>query len=249
MFIVFYFVCGRNFPEKAASTLISFVGGNLTGRWIGGLITSGLLTLVISEVTFASGLTLLIRQLGYQVVYDVMLGFTAVAMAWLVRKWDEMLFKPESKWSFERPNAITAASIIYMIFGILTLCILPILFVYSNIISNYFDLILIIAMGVLVFINGVTQLMIGRGIYMGRRWAWMAAFAISLISLAVDANLLIVFAAYTTTLGPIVMGLIVGTVISLLLSLIVVLLLLPLNSRIYCRMVNPRKGAEESTTC
>jgi hypothetical protein len=248
MFIVFYFVCGRNFPDKAASTLISFIGGNLTGRWIGGLIMSGVLIVVIREATFVSGLMQLIPQLEYQVIYDVMLAFTAVAAAWLVRKWDEMLLKPESKWSFERPDAITVASIIYTIFGILTLCALPILFVYSYIVSGSFDLILIVSMGVLVVINGVTQLMIGRGIYMGRRWGWVAAFAISLISLAVDTDLLIVFVAHTTTLEPIIIGIIVGTVISLLLSLIVVLLLLPLNSRIYCRMINPRTVAEESTT-
>jgi hypothetical protein len=102
MFIVFYFVCGRNFPAKAASTLISLVGGNLTGRWIGGLIMSGVLTVVIREVTFVSGLIQLTLQLEYQVTYDVMLAFTAIAAAWLVRKWDKMLLKPESKWSFDR---------------------------------------------------------------------------------------------------------------------------------------------------
>jgi len=209
---------------------------------------SGVLIVVIREATFVSGLMQLIPQLEYQVIYDVMLAFTAVAAAWLVGKWDEMLLKPESKWSFERPDAITAASIIYMIFGILTLCALPILFVYLYITPGSVDLIFMLSMGVLVVINGITQLMIGHSVYKGRRWGWVTAFAISLISVAVDTNLLIVFATYTTTLGPIIMGLIVGTVISLLLSLIVVLLLLPPNSRIYCRMINPRTVAEESTT-
>jgi hypothetical protein len=132
--------------------------------------------------------------------------------------------------------------------GILTLCTPPIVFLHAYSFQGLLDVAFLAGIIVLAVTGGTIQLMIGRGIYEGRRWRWMAAFAISLISLAADATLPAILASIPGTQGLIFLGLTAGTIISLVLSLLVASLLLSLDSRIYCRMVNPRKAEGENAT-
>ena len=55
MFIAFYHLCGRWFPAKPASVIISVVVGSLVGTWIGGLLASGTLA-EIADFDLVSGL-------------------------------------------------------------------------------------------------------------------------------------------------------------------------------------------------
>jgi len=121
MFIVFYYICSRELPERLASVIISLVTGSLVGTWIGGLVASGILA-EITDFDLVSTLAFLSSQLEFGVVRDVLFALATVASAWLVRRWDEMLFKAKSEWKHEKPLTIILASIFYLAFGILTLC-------------------------------------------------------------------------------------------------------------------------------
>lgn len=245
MFIVLYYICGRRFPAKPASFIVSVVAGSLVGTWIGGLVSSGILA-EIRDFDFVSGLTYLSSQLEFGVVRDVLFALAAVASAWLMSKWDEMLFQVESEWKFERPLAITLASIIYIAFGILTLCVAPILALLPLILGGTsIELLLVASVIVLVVINGLSQIIIGYSLYRGRRGGWILAFIVSLIGVAINVNSLTCFILEPLPSEIISVALIVVTGISFALNLMLLGLLLPLSSRRYCRIINPQVRTEE----
>jgi len=247
MFLAFYRVCGQNFPEKAGSSIVSFVAGSLAGQVIGGLIMSGVLS-TTTEFGFISGLGILFSELEFGVGSDVLLALAAVASAWLVRKWDEMLLQAQPEWRFQRPFEISLASVLYVTFGILTLLVVPILGLFSlGLGRNPIDLWLTGGVVILLVISGLSQITIGYGVYKGKRWGWMVAFMISSIGLALNVILLTIFVLLPLPLEILGVAQIVATVISIVLDLIVIGLLLPFGSRQYCRMVNPRAVTQQST--
>lgn len=248
VFIVFYFVLGNNFPEKTGSTVISLLVGSIVGRCIGGFAMSGILSLANNEISFASALYQFVYQLATSVQSDLMLAFTAMAAYWLVRWFDKKLLEPSVERNRKRPPTVTAVSVIYIVFGVLTLSVLPFIF-YASALRNSSDLPLLVGTVVLFVIVGIVQLMIARGIFMGRRWGWVAAFIISLVSLAEDITLLVIGASVNATHDLTFWILTVGTIISLISSLPVLGLLLSSDSRTYCRIVNlsSTEGSETPT--
>lgn len=245
MFIAFYYICDRGFPERPASVVISLVAGSLVGTWIGGLVTSSILA-EIRDFDFVSSLAYLPSQLESGIVRDVLFGLAAVASAWLVRKWDGMLSQAKSEWKFERPIAIILASIIYLTFGILTLCVAPILALLPLILGGTsIELSLVASFIVLVVINGLSQTIIGYSLYKGRRGGWILAFIVSLIGVAINVNSLTCFILEPLPSEIISLALIIVTGISFALNLILLGLLLPLSSRRYCGLINPQVPAEE----
>ena len=244
MFIAFYYICGRGFPERPASVIISLVAGSLVGTWIGGLVTSGILA-EIRDFDFVFGLAYLSSQLEFGVVRDVLFALAAVASAWLVRKWDEMLSQVKSELKLERPFTIILASIIYIAFGILTLCVAPILALLPLISGRtLIEVSLAASFVLLVVINGLSQIVIGYGLYQGRRGGWILAFIVSLIGVAVNVNSLTCFIIKPLPSEILDLALITVTVISFALNLILLGLLLPLISRRYCRIINPQTSKE-----
>jgi hypothetical protein len=237
LFISFYKLCGRNIPERMASTLISLVLGVLAGILSGGFVMSGVATLTLN-ISYAQALTRIPLQITYTLISPVLFALAAVALTFVVKRWDEMLTAPGVEWKFEkRPLEVSLASGIYIGCGILTLCVLPILFL-SPFSFELDYLVLELGIIVLVVIAGIGQLIIGRGIYKGRRWAWMVALIGSLLSLALNIEVLAIFALAQVKWDLIERVEVVTSLISLFLGAAVLGLIFTHNSRVYCRMVD-----------
>lgn len=238
LFIAFYRVCDRNLPEKAASTIISLVFGTIIGMGIGWL-SIGVLIALVTGYSFISTAGLTLNQLQFGMATNVLVALAAVAWAMVVRRWDEMLLGPGHEWKFDRPSEISVASTTYALSGILTLSVLPILFLLPFNMNQTYLAIFSGTVG-LATISGISQLIIGRGLHNGHRWSWAAAFVASLIGLALNVEVLIIFALGPTSLELIVLAEVASASVSLFLNLLVIGLLLRLNSRLYCRMVDIR---------
>jgi hypothetical protein len=242
LFIAFYRVCDRNLPEKAASTIISLVFGTVVGMGIGWLSIGVLIALVTGYSignAFISTVGLTLHQLLFGMVTNVLVALAAVAWAMVVRRWDEMLLGPGHEWKFDRPSEISVASTTYALSGILTLSVLPILFLLPFNTNQTYLAIFSGTVG-LATLSGISQLIIGRGLHNGHRWSWAAAFVASLIGLALNINVLIVLALGPTGLNLMVLAEVASASVSLFLNLLVIGLLLRLNSRLYCRMIDIR---------
>lgn len=238
LFIAFYRICGKNVPTKTASTIISLVVGTVVGALIGWLVVGGLFALT-TEYSLLSSFTLTLSRLQSGIVDNVLVALAAVAWAMVVKRWDEMQVGPSQEWKHGRPFEIPAASAIYAVSGILTLCVLPILFLLPfNTNPTYPAFVAGVAF--LVIISGVGQLVIARGIYIGRRWGWLIAFVGSLADLTLNAWVLTAFALYQVKWDLLALAEATSASVSLLLSLVMIGLLLTLNSRLYCRMVDIR---------
>jgi hypothetical protein len=241
LFIAFYRICGKNVPTKAASTIISLVVGTVVGALIGWLVVGGLFAMT-TEYSLLSSFTLTVSRLQLGMLSDVLVAVAAVAWAMVVKRWDEMLVGPSQEWKHGRPFEIPVASAIYAVSGILTLCVLPILFILPfN--TNPTYLALLAGVVFLVIIGGVGQLVIARGIYIGRRWGWLIAFVGSMAGLTLNALVLSSFALYQVKWDLLASAEAASASVSLLLSLVMLGLLLTLNSRLYCRMVDARGGS------
>jgi hypothetical protein len=238
LFIAFYRVCNRNLPGEAASTVISVVFGTIAGMGIGWL-SVGVLMALVTGYSFISTVGLTLYQLQSGMATDVLVALAAVAWAMVVRRWDEVLLGPDHEWKFDRPYEISVSSASYSLSGILTLSVLPILFLLPFNTNQTYLAIFLGTVG-LATISGISQLMIGRGLHNGRRWGWAAAFLASLVGLALNVEALIILALGPTSLELIVLAEVTFASVSLFLNLLVISLLLSVNSRLYCRMVDMR---------
>lgn len=138
------------------------------------------------------------------------------------------------------------ASIIYIAFGILTLCVAPILALLMLILGGTsVELLLVASFIFLAVISGLSQIITGYRLYKGRRAGWILAFIVSLIGVAINVNSLTCFILEPLPREIISLTLIIVTGISFALNLILLGLLLPSSSRRYCRIINPQMPAEE----
>jgi hypothetical protein len=237
LFVAFYRICGRDFSDRAASTLISVVLGVVVGAVFGWVVVGGVFALT-TEYALLSSLGLILQVFQSRVAGNVLLALAAVAFAPVVRRWDEKLVGEGQELKVQRPLEVSVASAVYVLGGVLALFVWPFLFVLQLSTGSAY-LALVTAAVVLVVIGGVIQLFIGYGVYKGRRWGWLVAFAASLIGLVLNAATLglLAFEETNWTLIPVAEA--VFALIALFLDLAVLGLLLPLRSKLYCRMVDP----------
>jgi hypothetical protein len=236
LFVAFYELCGRNIPERIASTLISVILGGLVGIVVGGFFMSGVAVLTFNW-SYGQALTIILSELEYVLISDVLFALAAVALTFVVKRWDETLTLPGQEWKFEKPVEISLASGIYVACGVLTLCVLPILFLFPF--SSELDyLVLEVGTFVLVVIAGGSQLIIGRAIYRGRRWAWAVALIGSIVSLAINVEVLTIFAFSQVNWETVPIAEVASAVISTLLDVTVLGLIFTRKSRVYCKMVD-----------
>jgi MFS family permease len=246
MFIAFYRICGHNLPERAASTVVSLIAGSLLGALIGGLALSGLLS-AISDIGLLSWLGILFSLLESRVVGDVLVALAAIASAWLIRKWDEMLPQPPPEWKFQRVTEISAASILYLIFGDLAFLIAPLLDLLPLGLTQNLNVPWVIAsIIVLSVISGSIQAIIGYGVYTGKRWGWTAALIMSMIGLALNSILLGIFVLLPLQLDNQGVAQVIAAVVAIVLGLLVIGFLLPADSRRFCRMIDPAVSTDRS---
>ena len=235
-FIVLYYFCGKILPEKPASTIISLFVGAFVGTLVGGLTASFLLTAIEPKnFSFISGLSLLLGEMQYGIVSTVSFALVAICSAWLVTRWDEMLFQAGFERSMDKPFEIVFVSILYIIFGILALCLLPLIPMMSYVST---DLSIIVSVIPLFLIDALGQLAIGFGIYNGKRWGWLAAFIGALIGIGFNIHTLTIYSLSFPLTNFLNLTFLV-TAIALILNLLVLAFLLSSNSRHYCRIINP----------
>jgi hypothetical protein len=178
------------------------------------------------------------QGLQSNVTSNVLRALAAVAFATVVARWDEKLLGEGREWKVQRPFEVSIASAVYALSGILALCLSPFLLVLQyDTGPGYWEL--VAATVILVMIGGVIELYIGYGLYKGRRWGWLVAFAATLISLVFNAATLGLIASAESNLSSILMAQAVFAFLTLLLNLAVIGCLLLLKSRLYCRMVDP----------
>lgn len=241
LFVLLYFKYTGNLMKKTASTIISLILGSVIGSWLGRISGALLVALSSLEVSFAEGLYSSPIEATWGPVNLSIIGFTAVAAAEINKKWRGSLLKPDLQ--PERPFGVTVLSFLYVIFGILTTCLIPIFILYPAFIEIIHRPLLGIGLISLLIISGFIQVLIGACLYLGRKWGWIPAFIFSVVSVLNSVNILLSFElwSYSLLLSAVITGL---AVTSLVISVIVTVYLLQFNVRRYFGFVNPISSPE-----
>lgn len=218
-FVILYSVCRRNFMENIANIIISLIIGTALGYWIGGL--SGLLVkspkLLTSPPIFT--ISILLAEFG------------ACSAAYLNIKWNRALPKPSMV--SERPLSVALLSVLYVILSLLLTFLTIMLLGLSGIgFEVLFNKILLFASLIaLLTISSIAYLFIAYGFYKGRRWAWFAVFAFTLMSMLLSVNQLILTFYFDI--------LFILRFLVLLIDIFIFLYLIQPGARIYFGIINP----------
>jgi cytochrome c oxidase subunit IV len=222
---------------RIASTIVSLITGSLMGYWSGGLIGAYYVYVAVHGEGFAGVMLNLAYQIPYGIASTAVVGFAIVALAWITTKWNEALDGLEVP--CEKPSEIVVASILYVISGVLTLCVIPLLMAFDPL-KNLLLKNLLVSCGLatLILVGGISQLIIGYGLYRGKRWGWALAFMCVLSGIMISVNHIVLYEHF---------GLlqIILNVITLALNVIVLLILFEPDVRLYCRFVNPSVTRQE----
>lgn len=218
-FAILYLSCRRNFMENIASIVISLIVGTVVGVWVGGLL--GLFVKFYRPPTSPSIFTI-----------GVLLSeFGACSAAYLNTKWDRLTSKVNM--SSEKPFGVVLISGLHIVLSLLTTFLILMLLGLSNI---GFDVIfskifLFLPLAALLSVLSVAYFFIAYRFYKGRRWAWFAVFAFSLIGMLLLINQLI----FAFQFGI----LFILRIVMLLIDVSILIYLVQLNVRMYFGVVNP----------
>jgi hypothetical protein len=244
-FVLFYYLCGRDgaIQEKPASTVISLLFGGFVGTWVGGLTATFLLPVLgMKDFRFTSGLSMLPNVMQQNLLFDIVLAVATMLSLWFVLQWDEKLIEAGFESRTEAPPDIILVSALYVVSGILSLCVLPLLNIIPSFGNELWSLWLIVTLIPLVAVNAAAQIIIAVSIYKGKRWGWLIAFAASLIGVCFNAVSLTIYGFQLLLLaGFSNLILLTATVIALALNIITIIFLLTSSSRHHCKIVNPAK--------
>jgi len=237
-FAAFYHWCGKIIQEEPASTIISLILGGFAGTWAGGLAATLLLIELTPETfTFIDGLSRLPSAMQQNLISNVVLAVAAMLSSWFALKWDEKLAETGFQAGAQPPIDIALVSALYLVYGILSLCILPLVGIVLSITDMEWSLPLFAALTPLILVNTGAQIAIAMGLYRGKRWGWILAFTAALVGICIQINLAIVYFKH--------LELFASAIIALALDVMTVMLLLTRNSRQHCRIVNPTKTSQQ----
>lgn len=178
-FVILYSICRRNFMENIANITISLIIGTALGYWIGGL-----LGLLMASPRFLTSPSIFIIGI-------LLAEFGACSAAYLNIKWNHAVPKPSM--ASKRPLGVVLISVLYVILSLLSTFLTIMLLGLSSIgFEVLFNKILLFApLIALLSILSIAYLFIAHGFYEGRRWAWFAVFAFTLIGMLLSVNQLI----------------------------------------------------------
>lgn len=231
LFIVLFFTCNENLLRKIASSIISLILGSLVGYWLGGLSAAGTLAVSHSEALWAGSLSILSQSLYSASISNVLIGFAAVTSAFIVTRWKASL--PESSPLLERPFGIIVLSVIYIVFGVLSTFIFPLILLHPLLAGIFFTkLFLGINLVLLLALGGSSQILIGMGLCIGRKWGWIPAFISAVASILVSIQELTLYEHFDM-LGVSILAL------ALFLGVVIAVYLLQPPVRRYFGLVNP----------
>lgn len=237
-FVIFYFIYrGEMFLNRIASTLISLVLGAIIGYWLGGFAAVPLLVGAGQELETL--LSSFVSAITYNLPFapsSILLGFGALAFADINRKWKNALAIEKSE--VQRPVGMAVLSIVYVVFGVFTAAVTPLLLSYQVLLQIYARNIMLATMLIFVFaIIGFGQILIGVGLYYREKWGWFSAFISSVTIVSILAAHLVVYDRIANwAVLSLVLGLAVGVV--------VLIYLLGSNVRECFGLVNPTSGQQ-----
>lgn len=178
-FVILYSICRRNFMENIANIIISLIIGTVVGYWIGGL-----LGLWMTPPTFPTSPSIF--------TIGVLLSeFGACSAAYLNTKWNHLT--PRTSIVSERPFGVVLISALYIVLSLLSTILALILLGLSSIRFEilFNKILLFISLIALLSVLSIAFFFIAYGFYRGRRWAWFAVFAFTLIGVLLSINQLI----------------------------------------------------------
>lgn len=239
--IALYFVCRGKLFENIASTLISLILGSLLGYWLGGLIGFPIFASIYASDSTNLPLVELnaIPQLPYIPLGVMLSGFAILAFFDYNKRWHAAL--EVGGMSVNRPFGVTVLAVLYFIVGIIDAVLLPVLLIYSFLISLFTNEFLVFLTLMVFFATSVTgQILIGVGLLKGRKWGWLPAFISAITSLLTTLTALVV-ALFSSVLFQGLLGslIILSLFLGFIFSLIILLYLLSFNVRRYFGMINP----------
>jgi len=231
MFILLFKLAERRLMKKISSTIISIILGGSLGLWIGGLIASAWLS-SSTEASLAAAISSLNSSLPYSLLTYILIGFASIAAALINENWNDLLAESKNCYGrADKPLGVVIVSIFYVVIGILT--IFPLLLIIHATSSALFRgrLITFLSVSLMTTVVAVGYIIIGVGLYRGRRWGWFSALIGTLTGLLVHVGWIIsgVFTAQT---------LLIYILISLLNSAILIYILQP-HVREYFQIINP----------
>lgn len=233
-FVAFYYWCGKIIQEEPASTIVSLILGCFAGTWAGGLAATMLLVKLMPEnFSFTYGLSWLSSVMPQNLVGTVVLAVAAMLSSWFTLRWDEKLAETGFQAETQPPIDIALVSVLYLVYGILSLCLLPLVGLALSVSGLGLSLPLFAALVPLVLVNAGAQIAIAMGLYRGKRWSWLLAFIAALAGTCTQINLAVVYFNH--------LGLFALAITALALDVMIVMLLLTRSSRQYCRIINPTK--------
>jgi hypothetical protein len=229
-YITLFFTCQRELLTRIASTILSLIIGSLIGHWVGGVVGAYYVCFNVNGESFAGVMLNLAYQTPSSMISTTLAGFAVVALAYISTKWSEALEGLQVP--SEKPSGIVVASILYVICGFLTFCVTPLPMMIDPLRTIFFKN-LFISGGLvsLILIGGISQSIIGYGLYVGKRWGWALAFVSALSGVVISVN----HFAFHENLGLLQT---VFYVVTLALNVVVLIILLKFNVRLYCRFVN-----------
>lgn len=235
-FIVLYLVCGGKLLDRIAGVLISLILGSLLGFWVGGVLGIPFLTGRFRE-NLAGAMLISVSRLPYISLGQMLFGFAVLAFFDVNKKWIDALSM--EKLQGRRPDGVVILSVLYLIFGVFNICVIPILLIHPLLLMLYTEkLMLFVGLISFLALNGLGQVLIAVGLYFGRKWGWIPALisvASSLLATVTVLLAVIAFGMFINMFWWTILSLVIGFVI----SLIVVFYLLSFNVRQYFGLVSP----------
>jgi len=234
--IVLYYTCGGKLLDRIASILVALILGGMLGYWGGGL--AGLAFISSRFVENIPGFMVeLAVHLPYASVGQMLLGFAVLAFFDINKRWSAAI--SVARTSIERPFAVVVLSVLYVFFGGINALLTPLLSIYV-LLSDLFQRNIVLFAGLIVFVvfNGVCQILIGWGLYSGKKWGWIPALISAVAGFLASFTVLlmvIVFPSFVSVSVWVITSLFIGLVI----SQIIMFYLLSFNVRRYFGIINP----------
>ena len=233
LFITLYFAAGKNLFEKVSSTLISLILGSILGYW-SGLISASMMLINIGAYRAPfEGISGLISAYLYRgSVVQMIIGLAALTLPSINDRWRMLLSKVNG--GMRRPIGVLVLSLLYIILGMVSLCILPFLAFFPMAVQLLFRRPLFgFCLVSLIILNAAAQILIGVGLYRGEKWGWALSLISAMFSLL---NYVTQLASHRYIADPFMLVILIGII---MLDLAILFYLFQPYTREYFGIVNP----------
>ncbi|MCD6529820.1 hypothetical protein J7L06_05995 [Candidatus Bathyarchaeota archaeon] len=233
LFVTLYYVASEKLLKRISSTLVSLIVGSFVGYWLGALTASMSLTnLSFLKVELKSVLSTISVTLFNKSLLQFIVGIAATTLPQITRMWDNLITEGFQK---EKPKGVLALSLLYVCSGLLTLLVFPLTIILPVTVHLFFQRPFFgVSFTLLILMGAFSQILVGMGLYRGRRWGWFLSFIFSIVSLLTYiTNLASLRYLYPLT--------IIVYTIAFLLNLTILIYLFQQSIRRYFRIIDPTR--------